>query len=90
MKTTPTLMAAAILLVCASANAYDRDTNRFVSNQSISLDYPDSSYELNTLQLHLENDNPSVVEDRMNANAKVEYASLVNGDLKYDMHEKDM
>ena len=90
MKTITTLMATAILLVSANAIAYDMGSDRIISNQNISLDNPTSDYEVSTLPLQLENDNPMIVEDRMNANAKVEYASLVNGDLKYEMHERDM
>lgn len=90
MKTFTTLMAAAIVLASASVSAYEMNTNEFVSNQNISLDNPASNYEVNTLQLQLENDNPMIVEDRLNSTSKVEYASLVNGDLRYEMHESDL
>ena len=91
MKTTPTIIAAALLLASVSATAYEADVNTFEKMNSSSLDYTASDFEVNTLQLQLENDAFATVDDRTNANDRSGQLRVANAEVAYyERHQSDM
>ena len=91
MKTIPTMIAAGLLLASVSATAYEANVNTFATPDNSSLDYTTGGFEVNTLQLHLENDAFETIDDRTNANSRSGQLRLANANVAYyDKHESDM